>query len=194
MSTLDSEWSAYYAATRSRPPRELMVEALDYLDRREQALDLGAGALNDTKFLLAQGFDVTAVDVDPGVTQEAQRIMSPAFHLVISAYDQYQFPSETFDLVSAQYALPFNAPDTFDQVIENIKKSLRVGGVFCGQFFGDRDEFKTLRHGMTFLTAVEAQAQLNGLTIMKFQEEEKDDRTATGGKKHWHVFHFIAKK
>jgi hypothetical protein len=32
------------------------------------------------------------------------------------------------------------------------------------------------------------------MEVILLDEEEKDDKTANGTPKHWHVFHFIAKK
>jgi hypothetical protein len=35
---------------------------------------------------------------------------------------------------------------------------------------------------------------LFGLELLEFIEEEKDGMQANGQEKHWHVFHFIARK
>jgi len=47
---------------------------------------------------------------------------------------------------------------------------------------------------MTFHTKEEAERLICGLKIVKFKEEDKEGKTAVGPIKHWHVFHFIAKK
>ncbi|MEU1724903.1 class I SAM-dependent methyltransferase [Nonomuraea sp. NPDC005692] len=56
-----------YASLRAgRGPNALVVEALGVLGgMRGRALDIGAGPLNDTRFLLELGFSVEAVDTDP---------------------------------------------------------------------------------------------------------------------------------
>ena len=45
------------------------------------------------------------------------------------------------DLVNASFSLPFGAPYRFEEVWRRIVDSLRPGGRFCGQLFGDRDEW-----------------------------------------------------
>ena len=46
-----NSWEDYYAKTKERGPRPLLMRAVPYVARRDQALDLGAGVLNDTRWL-----------------------------------------------------------------------------------------------------------------------------------------------
>ena len=58
-----TDWLNYINVTRNKRPRQLLVQALPEVKERETALDLGSGALNDSRFLLSQGFaQVIAVD------------------------------------------------------------------------------------------------------------------------------------
>ena len=59
------KWEDFYKITKDRPPWPLLVQAVSLLSQRKDALDLGCGAGRDTRFLLEQGFTVTAVDNDP---------------------------------------------------------------------------------------------------------------------------------
>ena len=101
---------------------------------------------------------------------------------------------EKYDLISAQYALPFYGPKGFEEFIAKLISSLKVGGVFVGQFFGNRDGWNTPETNLAFQTREEAETLLRDLKIEGFTEEEKDGKTASGENKHWHVFHFIASK
>jgi len=185
----------FIEATSDNPPRPLLVEALGYLEKRDEALDLGAGALNDSKHLLGIGFKrVTAVDMDDASKEKAKEISLGGFTFVQSTYHNFKFPKETYDLVNAQYALPFNPPGTFNEVIQKVIASLAPGGMFVGQFFGDRDSWNVKESGKTFHTLEEAKRLLESLTVIKFEEVEEDKKTALGTMKHWHVFHFIAFK
>lgn len=187
-------WESYYQNTKDYPPRPLLVKGLDFVKQRDNALDLGAGALNDSKYLLSQGFEnVTAVDKFEVAVQDAENIPKDHFKHVISSFEEYDFPKDKFDLVNAQFALPFVNPSNFDSVFQNIFNSLKNGGILTGQFFGDRDEWKKLP-GMTFLTKSQAVEYLNTLKIIFFEEDERDKKNASGEMKHWHIFHFIAEK
>lgn len=189
----NKDWSDYYKATKAKPPRPLLVKALEYVPDKSKAIDIGGGALNDTRYLLDQGFDVTVIDKSPLMEDEAMNIQSDKLHAHTTSFEDFNFPKEEYHLASAMFALPFTDPEHFNMVFSKIKDSLKKGGVFCGQFFGDRDEWKT-NLNMTFHTKERAQELLNGLEVIFFKEDEKDDKTATGDMKHWHVFHIIAKK
>lgn len=187
-------WKEYFANTKDNPPRPLLVKGLAFIKQKESALDLGAGALNDSKYLLSQGFKkVIAIDKFDVAAQVAENLPKENFEYVISSFEEYSFPKNTFDLVNAQYALPFISPSHFDAVFSDILHSVKKGGIITGQFFGDRDEWKN-ESNMTFLTKLQTSEYLKSLKIIFFEEEERDKKTARGEMKHWHVFHFIGEK
>ena len=99
-----------------------------------------------------------------------------------------------YDLVNAQYSLPFIAPVNFIKVLNSINSSLKKEGIFTGQLFGVHDEWNTENGIMTFHTHKEVEKLLSDYEIIDFKEEERDKNTAAGILKHWHVFHFIVKK
>jgi cyclopropane fatty-acyl-phospholipid synthase-like methyltransferase len=186
-------WGEYYQITKAKPPRKLLVEALEYVVKKDKAIDIGAGALRDTKYLLERGFDVTAVDQSPLIVEMATEISSDKLHAIVSSYADLAFPKEAFDLASAMYALPFNPPESFDEMFKRVKGSLVKGGIFCGQLFGDHDEWKD-NSKMTFHTSKEAKELFSDMEMIKFEEKEEDDFTANGTAKHWHFFNIIARK
>ncbi len=97
------------------------------------------------------------------------------------------------DLVNASWSLPFCPPEVFDIVWERIVASVRPGGRFSGQLFGERDEWAT-EEDMTFKTREEAEALLAGFELERFDELEEDGKTALGNPKHWHVFNIVARR
>jgi len=186
-------WAEFYKITKERPPSNLLIKALDLVLKKDNAIDIGAGSLKDTVYLLQEGFDVTAVDKSPLILEESKVINQEKLHVFNSSYEDFDFPKNKFDIASAMFALPFAQPETFDLVFKKIKNSLNLGGIFCGQFFGIKDEWSS-NTNMTFHTKDEIEKLFKDFEIILLNEEEKNGLTAMGQMKHWHIFHFIAKK
>ncbi|MCR6671950.1 class I SAM-dependent methyltransferase [Devosia ginsengisoli] len=188
-------WYKYAERAAGRPPRPLLVEAVTRASGREAALDIGAGALNDTIHLLGAGFaHVTALDGEPIAQQIADTLPPDRFAYVISRFEDFAFPPAAYDLLNAQYALPFIRPDRFDRVFAAILAALKPGAIITGQLFGDRDDWVGTS-GMTFHTRAAAEALLAPLTLLSFREEDDpNSQTLNGTAKHWHLFHFLARR
>ena len=184
------KWEDFYKITKDRSPWPLLVKAVSLLSNGKYALDLGCGAGRDTRFLLDQGFAVTAVDSDPHAIALLADLPQVRLRAVHSSFEDFEF--ETYDLVNAHFALPFAPEDRFHEVFARIKHALTAGGIFVGQFFGVNDEWNTPGNPMTFLTREQAEAKLKGLKVLEFREEDVDSHVADGTPKHWHVFHIIA--
>lgn len=187
-------WQTYHENTKERPPRESLQRALALVEERNTALDLGAGALTDTKYLIQEGFEkIVVVDSEPSIGQRSTEINNDRLEVVISKFEDFNFSPNTYDLINAQFSLPFTHPEQFIEVFERLKDSLKQRGVFVGQLFGDRDGWAS-DSNMTFHTSDQVKELLDGLEVMEFKEEEKDGTTAAGEQKHWHVFHLLARK
>ena len=80
-----SPWKDYFAHTKGKPPRPLLVEAIALVKDKENALDLGSGALNDSMYLLSAGYKhVTAVDKVSIAEDIAKTLPIDTFKYVIS--------------------------------------------------------------------------------------------------------------
>lgn len=181
-------WPEYIKLTENKLPRPLLVEALDHVNHRYSALDLGAGALNDSKYLLAAGFKkIMAID-----SEEVPPLVNSAFVFKKILIEDYDFPSDTFHLVNAQFVLPFVKKEKLSRVVSDIKKSLKDGGIFTGQFFGTNDDWSKLSY-VSIFSKEEVLKMLSGFEKILVREEEKEAPMANGNRKHWHIFHFIVK-
>ncbi|MDQ5893008.1 MAG: tellurite methyltransferase [Patescibacteria group bacterium] len=189
-----NDWKDYFDRTRDKAPSPLLLRALPYIRLRGRALDLGGGALRNARMLAKQGFDVTVVDKEPMVIDEAARVNDSRIHTVISPFDQYNFPYRQFAFVSALMSLPFNPASTFDAVFEGVKNSMQPDGVLCCHFFGERDSWNKKGSGMTFHTSDQVVALSEGLKPLEFVEQEFKSTTVRGAPKHLHVFALIAYK
>lgn len=186
------KWENFYKLTKNRPPWPLLVEAVNLLSQRKAALDIGCGAGRDSRFLLEEGFRVTALDSDPNAVALMTSFSQDYLRVVQSSFETFDF--EKYDLVNAHFALPFISEEYFHVVFARIKEALHAGGLFVGQFFGVNDEWNTPENQMTFLTREQAEDELRGLKTLVFREEDIDSHVADGTPKHWHVFHIIAQK
>lgn len=191
----ENTWKEYFERTKDIKPRPLLVKAVDFVSDKNEALDLGSGALNDVKFLVSKGFKhITAVDSKPIAQDIIQNFPSEIVLYVISTFEDFDFVENKYDLINAQYSLPFNPEATLERVFKSILFSLKNGGILTGQFFGTKDEWNVEGHKMNFHTREHVEKLLSGLEMIDFKEEEADRPTANGDMKHWHVFHFIARK
>jgi SAM-dependent methyltransferase len=186
------DWGRFYSFTKDSAPWPLLVRAAALTPLPGRALDLGAGAGRDTRYLLEQGFDVTAVDADPRAIALLSSLPETHLHVVQSSFEDFAFA--TYDLISAQFALPFIPRERFAEVFGRLTAALLPGGVFAGQFFGINDQWNTSDRAMTFLTRTEVEALLSELVVIELVEEDTDGHTADGSPKHWHVFHILARR
>lgn len=191
----ENTWKEYFERTKDSKPRPLLVRAVDLVANKNEALDLGSGALNDVRYLVSKDFKhITAVDSKPIAQDIIKNFPKEIVSYVISTFEDFDFVENKYDLINAQYSLPFNPENTFEKVFKLILSSLKKGGILTGQFFGIKDEWNVLDHKMNFQTREQAEKLLDGLEVVDFQEEETDKPTAKGDMKHWHVFHFIVRK
>ena len=188
-------WDVYAARAANRPPRPLLVEALTLTAARSAAIDLGAGALTDTRYLLEQGFaQVTALDLAANAQATADSFPPDRFTYAISSFEDFDFPVAGYDVINAHYALPFIHPEAFDRVFTAILGALRPGGLLVGQLFGEEDSWAGTP-GMTFHSEARARALLSGHRLLHFEvENDPHSKTLSGKSKHWHAFHLIAQR
>jgi tellurite methyltransferase len=198
--TLTRNWLGYYRWSAGRPPRELLLRALDHVawEKRNRAgrtaVDLGCGAGNDTLELLRQGWRVLAVDQQPAALKFAARRVPTrwANRLTLLAAPMEGLSLPRADLVYASFSLPFCAPDQFGALWKMIRSVLAPGGHFAGQLFGDRDEWFGKRP-LTFHSLREVRALAKGYRVELLREIEEEGRSFEGPK-HWHYFEVILEK
>jgi len=187
-------WAGYYAARLDREPRPLLVEAVDMVPRPGRAVDLGAGAGIDTRFLLESGWRVTAIDNDPDALRRLSELGGSDGALEVRHGDlDEQLDLGSVDLVHAGFSLPFCRPDRFAALWRQLEGALDGGGVLAGQLFGDRDSWAGVYDDMTFHTTDEVDMLLRGWDVRRLEIEDRDG-TSYVGPKHWHLLHVLARR
>jgi tellurite methyltransferase len=193
---MTEKWTLYYDAAGD-DPRPTLRSALRRFELEGVTagvgVDLGCGAGRDTIALLQRGWTVYAVDAETEAIERLLTISPPTdrLHTQVATFAAAQWPQ--CDLVNSSFALPFCHPSDFATVWDRIVASLRTGGRFSGQLFGDRDGWAE-NEDMTFHSRSDAEALLSSFEPEYLDEVEEDGETATGKPKHWHVFHVVARK
>lgn len=194
----DRNWATYYAKTAERPPRETLLYALDRFEAEGKpglAVDLGCGGGRDVIELLRRGWRVLATDAEPAAIDFllAREDLHDAGILETQVARMENAVLPPCELVNSSFALPLCPPGRLSDLWRRIGAALRPGGRFAGQLYGDRDSWAgdpTLTHH----TRAEAEALFAGFEIELFREEEEDSTTPRGTRKHWHVFHVVARR
>jgi len=193
----DETWRDYYRRTGFRPPRPTLLRALDGFppDFTGFAVDLGCGNGRDTVELLRRGWQVLALDAQAAAIEELRdRAGLPHPERLEARVDRFEtarWPAA--DLVNSSFALPLCPPDAFPEVWRRIVDSLRPGGRFAGQLYGDRDEWaadKTITHH----DRAAVDRLLAPFAVEWLEEEESDAAIRNGRIKHWHIWHVVARK
>ena len=188
---INMNWNNYLQQTQGKSPRPLLVRALSYVQNRGEALDLGCGALNDASTIIEAGFsNIDAVDGNTSIKIIADKIPKITFYP--KTFDAFEFPVQKYDLVNAQYALPF-AGIHFSYIWEGLTNSLKSNGIFTGQLFGTTDGWNDGTHP-EIVFHNEPVALFSDFEIISIEEEITDKLLASGIKKHWHLFNIIARK
>ena len=194
-------WREYYERTARGIAWDTLREALRLLEgkssepRERFAIDLGCGAGRDTFELLRRGWKVLAIDNQSRAirwirsnvpTKDRSRLRTR-----LASFERIPLPK--CDLVNASYSLPFCSPEHFGSLWRKIVTSIRPMGRFSGHFFGINDEWASLSD-MTFHSRRQVKFLLRNFKIESFHEREWEGTTASGRKKHWHVFSVVARK
>lgn len=183
----------YYERTAGRTS-DLLVLAMGYLDEGTRyALDVGCGAGGDTAMLTGYGLAVTAVDANPEAKAYVDKLPDQDLITFVQS-DIESFEFGHYDLIHAQFALPFVHKDKFTDVIRSIVASLDSNGILVANFYGHNDEWNKPGETMTFVDETQLMKLLDGLSILHMVENEQDGTIANGTPKHWHTYDVIARK
>jgi membrane dipeptidase len=192
---LERTWHpwARYLELAGNEPRSTLLDALARFPSPGLAVDLGAGAGRDSAELLRRGWSVLALDREPEAIARLRTLAgddAARLETRVERFEESSWPS--CELVNASFSLPFCRPEAFPALWQRIVDSLRPGGRFCGQLFGERDEWAG--SGICSFSRDEVERLLGAFTVERFDEVESDGTTVVGTAKHWHVFHLVARK
>jgi SAM-dependent methyltransferase len=198
----ERNWSPHFQKRLYKEPRDILTQALKIYEtspiQEKKALDLGAGAGNETAFLLQHGWQVWAEDKE----KESIDIISnrtdviphkknlTLIHASFTDIPWNKLPS--FNLMCAIYALPFLDKNSFQKTWNNIINHVAPHGILAVTLFGTQHKVFGWweARSMSFFTKEEISALFKGFDIKNFEEslEKNDDNVME------HIFTVIAQK
>ncbi|MFT3947458.1 MAG: hypothetical protein QM763_10860 [Agriterribacter sp.] len=194
-------WDLHYnaVAQKALAPAATLAFALEQFNKEQitaeqkAAIDLGFGNGIDSIALLADGWQLTAIDKEAGAIEHLKQLVSrnntTRLNIIDKPFEEVVLPPAL--LINATFSLPFCAPQHFPVLWKNILNALQSGGRFAGHFFGTYDSWYC-REDMTFHTPGQLQELFTGFSIEQMEETKREGKTIGGAVKHWHVFHIVA--
>ncbi|HSC24725.1 MAG TPA: class I SAM-dependent methyltransferase [Candidatus Babeliales bacterium] len=196
------DWHSHFQRRLYQEPRPLLMRALEVYNtsssQEKKALDLGAGAGNETAFLLQKGWIVWSNDRE----QESIEIISnrkdvlpykDKLTLIHKSFTDIPWDNlPLFNLICAIYTLPFIDQNNFHQTWNAIVNHLEANGILAVSLFGDKhDVFGWWeKRSMSFFTREEVLNLLKNFDIKFFTEScEKNDEDVME-----HIFSVVAQK
>jgi len=181
----------YAELSKGKKANFFVRRAFKLLNKAESALDVGAGSLRNTKFLLEKGLDVTALDLDPIILEAAAAVNNERLTASVADITKFEY-SNKYDLVLSINVLSFLTKGALLELLPKLKNSLAQDGILCVTLFGVSDEWAH-KENMSFFDCDEAKALFDDMNLVVFIEEESEGTLIQGGPKHWHLFRIIAK-
>ena len=187
--------SEYYKITENYNAHKNVTDFLSLNVLPSNAIDLGSGAGRDTIALIKKGWKVLAIDkedteeiIRKHLTDEEQKKMK----FLNAKFGRMDIPKTK--LIVANYSLSFSKRELFNEIWKKIDDSIIKGGYFVGTLFGKNDSWAKGKNDMTFFDTNNINEMFKEYKILKYEEIEKDKKTALGQDKHWHIFDITAIK
>lgn len=183
-----ADWSAYHEQAGTTP-NSLVVGVLEeHVKNRGVALDLGAGNLRDSVFLMGAGFKrVVAVDIKrPG---EMPRMLE--FHERDIA--TFRPSLNMFDLAVSCNTLFYLPYDHTVGLLGRVRDSLRPDGIFACNLLGEHADWAT-NPKVSVLSASQVEHLRHTFSPVALDEVEWDAPGANGIEQHWHMWNLIFRK
>lgn len=191
----------YIERTKNREPRKFLVKLVEKLEPAN-AIELGIGAGNETRFLLEQGWKVLAIDINQEsknqVDNQLDENLQKNFLFKNQRFEELKLEKDSCDLLVAFDSLHFCNKKYFDEFFKNVLEAIKPKGYFVGNLLGINDSWRQTREDyMPFFTKEEIINLFSEFEIGEngIIESERDGKTAVEGhSKHWHSFFIKAKK
>lgn len=132
-------WSDLHAAYKDRDwidkPSIFAEQAIHYFPKQGKVLELGAGQAQDGCFFAAQGYDVTATDIeDTALELAGKKVADRKVTVALQKVDlreELPFADESYDVIYAHLSLHYFDRETTLRLFGEIHRVLKRGGTFA---------------------------------------------------------------
>jgi len=137
---MSNAWSNLHDSYKTRDwidkPSLFAETAITYFPKQGRILDLGAGQGQDSRFFAEHGYDVVSTDLeDTALEQSAAKLPDELKSKVtlqkVDLRNELPFDTDSFDVVYAHLSLHYFDVATTRQIISEIQRVLKPGGVFA---------------------------------------------------------------
>ncbi len=190
------DWNIFITKTKKLPPRKLLKDSLNHVKNFKNALDIGAGGLRDTRLLLKNFNNVDILDSAEETRSLCGKLRKKNFKVYTCDLSDYKYPKDKYDLINAQFSLPFINKSNFNETMGTILSSIHKSWVFVGNLFGYKDAWNKEKHqDINFHHIEDAQQMFNKFKKILIREKEYNKKAIiTGEVEKWHVIEFIILK
>lgn len=191
---VNADRERFYKQSLELGPSPFLKFALEYATVKDEAIDIGAGAMLDTKQIVDAGFThVIASDVNPNT--EGYLIDELRDHVSLKTEDvnSFDYPADSFDLVYSSKALQYLKAENTDRALENIFRSIRKGGLFVGAIFGLYDDQVDLNKGY-FPTFAEIKSKFKDSEWKLIKATKRDSDSPNPHYEKMNLYGIIARK
>jgi Fic family protein/SAM-dependent methyltransferase len=207
-----SSWRSYYEATFGRPPEGTLVRFMNNRIRGgenlpDRSLVLGSGDGAETAYLISQGQDVVAVDLDPASAEFVQRSIElrrqdSRFNpenfgnvtTVQGSFQDFRLPSAgSVDLVWSA-SLPFVSRNELPAVLKRVEQTLSPDGHVVATFFGPNHPLAS-QSDKTIYSEAELRALFSkDYDVVSINRISPNGRLADGTQVKLDLFEVVARK
>jgi tellurite methyltransferase len=182
---------------KPKQPNLLMKKALKYVEDNSLVLDIGCGSGIDSIYIANLGHDVTSIDKNKELIKDLKSQKIRNIVPICTNIEDFELDFNKYSMINAQWVLPFVKKEKFPRILKDINRSLTNKGIFCGQFFGRKDQWYfdlNVKNKINFITKKEFTEFLSDYFVVYQSELIYFADSISNKNKKWHVYEFIVSK
>lgn len=106
----------------------------------KNAIDLGCGIGQDTKWLLDKGFDVISCDFSKRALNKLKEIIPNSKTMQIDIKEKLPFEDNSIGLINANLSIHYFSIENTIKIFNEIRRVLKPNGLFVGRVNSDKNE------------------------------------------------------